>query len=274
MIDVLIEQEVEKLASEESQREDKLNALIGRIERREEILSHSSFNEFCKSPLHFIRYKLREKVTTPAMLFGSMVHCLVLEPDEFANRYFIAPVCDRRTKQGKLTWANALEQAGNKEMVKGEDYEKALKIKNRIYQNGASRWVMDNITHTEVSTDWDFGGYRWRGHIDGMGESIMVDLKKVVDASPRKVEHLIKYERYGRQPVHYLRSKGNRHEFYFIAFDDKANISVHRMTKGALSVEREAIDFYMNKFQYCAFKGYWGQSYDFYAPNGGIYDVR
>ena len=38
---------------------------------------------------------------TPAMLFGSMVHKLILEPEDFEREYAVAPECDRRTKAGK-----------------------------------------------------------------------------------------------------------------------------------------------------------------------------
>lgn len=271
----ILEDELNTLADEAAQRDDRLRDLIGRIERREEKLSHSSFNSFCKSPLHFISYKLRERETTPAMIFGSMVHCLILEPDEFDKRYFIAPKCDRRTKAGKAIWAETLAIAGDRELTKQEDYDKALKIKKRVYSNDASGWVMSQITETERAVEWKFGGYDWRGYIDGIGENVVLDLKKVVDASPRKVERLIKYEGYGRQAAHYLRAVGNPDlDFYFICFDENANVSVHKMTRGALAVEYEQIDFYMGKFQLCAFKNDWNKSFDFYAPNGGIFEIR
>jgi len=272
MDDLIIEDALVQFEEKEPTRESKINDLIKRIERKEEILSHSSFNAFCKSPRHFLQYKLKEKKTTPAMIFGSMIHCLILEPDEFEERYYIAPKCDRRTKAGKAAWKEAMEIAGNRQLTTSDDYKKALRIKNAVWTNEASKWVMDNITTTEKKAEWKYGGYNWHGHIDGEGENILCDLKKVVDADPRKVERLIKYEGYGRQAAHYLRSQNKQKDFYFICFDDSANVTVMKMSKGALNVEYESIEFYMNKFSLCAFKNEWHKSFDFYAPNG-IYEV-
>lgn len=47
--------------------------------------------------------------TTPAMLQGTILHAMVLEPDEVADRYVFAPEIDLRTKKGKEDLA-ALEQ--------------------------------------------------------------------------------------------------------------------------------------------------------------------
>ena len=41
-----------------------------------------------------------EDEPTPAMIIGSAVHSLVLEPD--AADFVVAPECDRRTKEGDL----------------------------------------------------------------------------------------------------------------------------------------------------------------------------
>lgn len=273
MSDALIEDALIQFEPKEPTRESRVKELIERIQRKEEMLSHSSFNAFCKSPKHFLQYKLKERKTTPAMVFGSMVHCLILEPDEFNQRYFIAPKCDKRTKEGKATWAQAMEDAGERELTNKADYDKAKRIKDAVYSNGASRWVMDNITETEKAVYWNYGGYKWRGHIDGSGEHILMDLKKVVDADFRKVERLIRYEGYGRQAAHYLRSEKKAKDFYFVCFDDSANISVVKMSKGAIAAEYDRIEFYMNKFSYCAFKNEWNKSFDFYAPNG-IYELR
>ena len=48
---------------------------------------------------------------TPALIIGSAAHCAVFEPAEFGKRYAVAPHCDRRTKEGKETWANFLEHS-------------------------------------------------------------------------------------------------------------------------------------------------------------------
>ena len=40
-------------------------------------------------------------VSTPAMILGELVHCMVLEPEKVPERYFIAPNVNGATKEGK-----------------------------------------------------------------------------------------------------------------------------------------------------------------------------
>ena len=66
-------------------------------------VSASHLHMVAKSPYHYWSRYLnpdRQPVKpTAAMLFGTLVHTAVLEPDELRNRYDLAP--DRRIKAGK-----------------------------------------------------------------------------------------------------------------------------------------------------------------------------
>lgn len=59
---------------------------------------------------------------TPALIFGSALHTSVLEPNEFDKRYAVAPECDRRTKDGKAVYEDFVYRAGNKRVLKGDDF--------------------------------------------------------------------------------------------------------------------------------------------------------
>ena len=60
-----------------------------------------------------------------SLIFGSMVHKLLLEPDTFADEYIVAPQIDRRTKAGKEEYAAFCETAKEKCVISLEDYETA-----------------------------------------------------------------------------------------------------------------------------------------------------
>jgi hypothetical protein len=155
---------------EDSERLARRLELINRLNNNEEILSHSAFNEFMKSPRHFIAYKLREKKTTPAMAFGSMCHCLVLEPNEFENRYIISPKFDKRTKLGKGAFAEFMGTAGDKLVVTELDYQNALFMRDCLNRNDSSSFVLERITETEIPIEWKYKSLKWRGYIDGRGK--------------------------------------------------------------------------------------------------------
>lgn len=81
------------------------DALIDKLISGDYSLSYSSLAAFSVSPRAFIAYKLKERKTTPAMILGEAVHCKVLEPDMFNERYVIAPDVDGSTSSGKNAWA-------------------------------------------------------------------------------------------------------------------------------------------------------------------------
>lgn len=74
--------------------------------------SHSMLEVFRKSPKlfekRFITRTLPSPPPTPDMQFGSLVHCLVLEPDKFDELYKVAEGCENRKSK---MWKDALATA-------------------------------------------------------------------------------------------------------------------------------------------------------------------
>ena len=87
------------------------------------------------SPEKFKYEEEHAEEPTPALIFGQMVHKLVLEPETFENEFVIMPECDRRTKEGKAQWFDFLQGAGDRTPIKAEDYEKALGMRNALMGN-------------------------------------------------------------------------------------------------------------------------------------------
>lgn len=246
--------------------------LIEKIEAGDITLSFSAFKEFAESPQHFIRYKLREKKQTDAMIFGSMFHCLVLEPEEFDSRFAVAPKVDRRTKAGKLEWEIFCEANAGKDIVKAVDFELAQRMQEKVMQNEASRFLVTRFDKKEEGVQWEFGGFKWRGYIDGEGESIIGDLKVMADAKPRKVGYTIRDMRYHWQPVFYRMAPGRSHKIPFIlAVDRNCNVTCVEFSDADIRVAQDQIEWYLTKFHQCIAMGDWHKSYDFYAGRDGFY---
>jgi exodeoxyribonuclease VIII len=78
-------------------------------------VSKSGLDLIARSPLHYWTRYLDPQRTptepTPSMRLGTAIHTAVLEPGEFAKRHHVAPVVDRRTKDGKAAWEAALAAA-------------------------------------------------------------------------------------------------------------------------------------------------------------------
>jgi hypothetical protein len=70
------------------------------------------FHEYIKDDL--------KRETTPDMLLGQAIHCYMLEPHKFKQEFAVAPKCDRRTKEGKATWQQFVDQFGAAKLLDSE----------------------------------------------------------------------------------------------------------------------------------------------------------
>jgi exodeoxyribonuclease VIII len=249
--------------------------IVRSIEAKEEQLSFSSFKEFCKSPRHFMAYKLRQKESTPAMAFGSAVHCMILEPDEFEKRYTVKDKPDLRKKENKLAWAAVLEYAENNhlEVITSADHETAKRMADFAYQDESIRWVLDQVHTTELGVKWEYSGYKWRGFIDGVGDDLFMDLKLINPLDPNKFRWRFKNDRIIWQAALYQMSKEAKgKDFYMVCLENAPNGMVIKFEAKTLAAFVEEIDYYVAKFKQCVFQDAWNEGYNFWAGRDKIYN--
>lgn len=285
----------ELLSFTEPKAEEKA-ALIARISAGDYSLSFSSLTAFAVSPYHFIGYKVAERKETPAMLMGEVVHCRVLEPDMFNKRYRIAPNVSAATSEGKNIWAGIFEEMTGEELARNKqgnavlpklaDLIEEIKLKTgitvlpgtvakegdfrarRLLQNGASRWVIDQLTQTEAPIEFDCQGVKIRGRVDGMGKDLILDIKNVPNAELRAASFTIKARKLHWQAWAYCQATGIRK--YFIAcVDGNGEVSVHQISDRQLEQAEIEVNEYVDKFKDTAMAGMfdpsvWDQSQDFW----------
>lgn len=106
------------------------------------------------SPEKF-KYFLEHPVEqTPAMVFGSACHKMVLEPKDFGAEYAIAPQIDRRTKEGKKAWEEYQEATDGKTIVSAEDVETMREMANAIEQCKLANKLIYGKGETEQAFFW------------------------------------------------------------------------------------------------------------------------
>ena len=79
--------------------------------------------------------------TTPFMEFGTLVHCLILEPHKFSKEYIVMPKVDLRTSAGKAAKAEFEANANGKKIINEADYERALNCVKSFNEDGAKRLI-------------------------------------------------------------------------------------------------------------------------------------
>lgn len=149
-----------------------------------EKISKSGLDLINRSPLHYWDRYLNpdaETKQTPAMLLGSAVHCRVLEPFQFAERYAIAPKVDKRTKEGKATWEAFVQNNLTRDVISQDDSELIEKMTAAIHGHDKASILIDKITEVEkIYTHDDM-----KCRPDALTSlNIVLDLKTTEDASP------------------------------------------------------------------------------------------
>jgi len=141
-----------------------------------------------ESPEKFKWAQEHPEEPTPALIFGSLVHKLLLEPETFDEDFAIMPDVDRRTKAGKEAYNAFLSDFSEKYIISRADYEKALQMANKAKQTPFVSKLLDNGKH-EVAYYWNdaFTNERCKVRLDCItelgGKTIIVDYKTTANAS-------------------------------------------------------------------------------------------
>ena len=194
-------------------------------------LSKSDLDLIAKSPAHYIAAKGVHREQTPALLLGSVVHKLVLEPEDFANEYIIAPVCDKRTKEGKQRWSEFLEQAESLTVIEQALYDNAAEIAAAVKAHPVAAKLLQG-ERAELSYFWERDGIECKCRPDYLRTDIKtaVDFKTTQCSAPDKFTKSAYDYRYHVQAAWYLdglRACGvDVEHFIFIAVETKEPYTV------------------------------------------------
>jgi len=151
-------------------------------------LSYSSLKVFAKSPRHYINYLNRPATAqTDAMKMGSLIHCLMLTPDDFANQFFVSPEINRRTKDGKVEWEKIQEDNKDKIIVTYEDYAHASRVSSNALSNKNIEQLINNCYWFEMEWKAEISGLPFRGFYDGVSEDYIIEIKTTSDGNPKSV---------------------------------------------------------------------------------------
>lgn len=214
-----------------------------------------------KTPLHFKSKQEEPREETPALIIGSAVHCLTLEPDLFNVRYVIAPKIDKRTKAGKEQWAD-LEATG-RIVLSEDDAEKILRIADAVRTHKTASKLITN-GFAEVSIFTEINGVPAKCKCDYLRANVaIIDLKTTEDASKNGfMKSVIKYG-YHQQAAWYLdclESYGSPVDaFVFIAVEKTAPyaVGIYELDADTVQLGRELNERALRVYQDCLQTNVW-----------------
>ena len=102
--------------------------------RQHPAISRSELWKLSESPEKFKWYKDHPEKPTPALLFGQVVHKLLLEPDGFESEFAVLPEIDRRTKAGREEYDAFLDANDGKGIVTLEMFQMAWEMAEKAKQ--------------------------------------------------------------------------------------------------------------------------------------------
>lgn len=203
--------------------------------RQHPAISRSQLFKLRESPEKFRYYMDNPEPATPALVFGQLLHAMVLQPETFWNDFEVMPTVDRRTKAGKEEYAAFEENSKGKTIVTAEMFQTAVEMCGKLMSNEYVKkllngerekpffWV-DELTGEECKCRVDC-----LSHINGM--DIIVDLKTAENADTDTfMRHAIKYG-YNLQAAMYGEGvKANTDKgcaFVFIVIEKKAPYAIN-----------------------------------------------
>lgn len=194
-------------------------------------ISKSGLDLIARSPLHYWTRYLDPKRTptepTPSMRLGTAIHTAVLEPGDFAARHHVAPEVDRRTKDGKAAWQDALDyaEAHGAELISAADALVCRSISEVVRSHPTARKVF-STGQAEMSCYWTDAetGLLCKCRPDWLAMPFIVDLKSTEDASADGFQRSAWNWRYWVQAAWYVdgveQATGQRPDaFVFAAFE-------------------------------------------------------
>lgn len=241
--------------------------------------SNSRLSKLLRSPAHLRAYLDEPQDETAALVMGRAAHSCILEPDDFAKRYGRSSGADRRTKTGKQEWDNLLDTFGDGCVLKPDDYDAALKMRDSVHGHASASKLLAGDGDVEFSVVFDAtyndegDTVRCKARLDRhamIGDRrVIVDIKTTRDASRRAFERSIFDHGYHRQGYLYLAAAQaagiEAQDYVIIAVEKEAPyaVAVYRLTEGAIAAGGEQIVKLLHTYAMCEALGEWPA----YAPD-------
>jgi len=223
--------------------------------------------------------------STPVLEFGTAVHCAVLEPETFAERYATRPADIGATiKEGKAFKAAA--DAEGKIVLSEEHARWCAAIMHRVNENRRMAEWLSHDHATEVSLVWERDGFLCRARADLVipGLNIIADLKTTLTASPEGFARQIGRYHYHTQGAWYVdgmrRLTGQEWTFWLIAAEKHRPflVTLYELVAGSVA-QGAAIsecDALFEQYKRCSRERVWpgyGDVFEIVLPEWALLEV-
>jgi hypothetical protein len=260
-------------------------------------LSFSRLKALSHSPLCLKNYIEKTRTSTKAMDEGTLLDCLIFEPESFRDRFFIMPDGAKKPTSAQVNakkpspetleqiakWDELMIKIGDRIVINKEQYDEALFIAGAVYDNSTVAFhglLVSNNFKFQVTTDFFYKGFKHKGikdaeGVDRNGRKVIWDLKRMGSRSGEQlVRSQIRHNKYDLQAAIYCHEYDSQNipvDYYIIAVDNEGYVTPFRISKDA----REQAKYEWNKLIAAAHRvnmeGF-DMGTEFWADSDGFFD--
>lgn len=208
-------------------------------------LSSSACKMLLESPkTYYYVTKYGQKEDSAALLTGKLIHTMILEPQEFDNRFDVSSVKGKTTKAFK-----ELKSASNKSVITEAEYDAAMRIVDAFNRNEIVKQYLKGSTYEMPGVSMLFGlPFRAKADIINLEQGYIADIKTTTDVQSGFKYSARKYG-YDMQAYIYTQIFGVD-DFYFIAIDKKSlDIGLFTVSEQFLFDGEQKVEMAVNRFK-------------------------
>lgn len=224
----------------------------------------STLSEMERSPAHYKWALENARETTAAMRFGSLVHCLVLEPSSFDSVYFVA---EETVRRGTKAWDALEARAGGREILKPDEYAEACAMRDAIVRHPKAAEVLAACSMREASMFWTDPktGLHCKARADAMSveHSVIADVKTCQDASDGAfMRDIVNYKYHWQAAMYADGAEAIAKKpflFVFIAVEKAPpyGVAVYLISEAFLAAGRKGYQNALNEVLFCMTNNTW-----------------
>lgn len=243
-------------------------------------IRRSALWRMSESPEKYKYFLEHPPESTPALIFGSAVHKLLLEPVDFEDEYAVAPPVDRRTKVGKETWEEFCRLSEGKTIITQDDFDTMAAMVEKANSVPYVRNLLKGKREVPLFwTDADTGE-RCKAKLDILtemdGRTVIADYKSAANAKTEVFNNKLFSIGYHLQA--YMYTEGamkvlgltERPDFIFIVQEKTAPYAVNliEVTEDVMLAGMDCFREYIGLVHQCKETDYWwGYTGMFGEPN-------
>lgn len=230
-------------------------------------LSNSALTCLKQSPEVFRdRYILgKPQAESDAFRIGSAVHCMVLEPHLFSERYFVCPKIDKRTTKGRADLLACQLAAEGRELLAEDEHAEIVATAQAFGKHADLIDMLSSEKIIEQPIYFELFGEQFKAKPDCviLSRSTIIDIKTTASVKPRKFAWSAMDYGYHRQAAIYMHACELKYQkpfrFFFACVEKKYpyEVSVSELDGEDVAAGWDQVEKLVEEYQRRKEKNYW-----------------